>query len=181
MTISSKPILKSALMSLVAAGTFAIAPAAWAGCGDITALKHASYLVDDRETPFLLVNDDQAPIVGMWSVRLTAGDTLVDFGYSQWHGDGTEIMNSGGRAPATANFCLGVWKRTGHATYHLNHIALGYENNLLVSRINVLEDVTLAPGGNTFSGTFTIDAYDPNSNALQGHVAGNITGERINP
>jgi hypothetical protein len=64
-----------------------------------------------------------ATIVGMWNIQFVSqGNTAhnppipdgaqIDFGYSQWHSDGTEFMNSGGHAPATQNFCLGVWVRT---------------------------------------------------------------------
>jgi hypothetical protein len=44
-------------------------------------------------------------------------------GFSQWHSDGTEILNSS-RPPATSNFCLGVWEKTGPFAYKLNHFAL---------------------------------------------------------
>jgi hypothetical protein len=54
----------------------------------------------------------------MWRFTMTVpgpnGATIViDDGYSQWHADGTEIMNSGAHAPNTSNFCLGVWAQIG--------------------------------------------------------------------
>jgi len=52
-------------------------------------------------------------IVGFWKVTFVAqgnpgipDGAVIDFGYAQWHGDGTEILNSS-RPPATGNFCLG--------------------------------------------------------------------------
>jgi hypothetical protein len=58
-----------------------------------------------------------AAIVGFWHVTFISkgtgfipDGTVVDMGFSQWHSDGTEILNSS-RPPATSNFCLGVWKR----------------------------------------------------------------------
>ena len=55
-------------------------------------------------------------IVGFWHVKFVSegsegipDGTEVDAGYSQWHSDGTEIMNSAGRSPITGSFCLGVW------------------------------------------------------------------------
>jgi hypothetical protein len=174
MTIASRAILKSGLVSLAAAATIGIAPSAWAGCGD-AALKPASYFVDKDTNLFQLANDE-AGIVGMWSVTLTAPNGApVDFGYSQWHSDGTEIMNSGGRTPAVQNFCLGVWKKTGPRSYHLNHLALDYTNGAPPQVITLTEDVTLQQGGNTFSGSFEISVGNVQA------VAGQITGTRVNP
>jgi hypothetical protein len=55
-----------------------------------------------------------APIIGFWHVTFISkgtgfipDDTVVDKGFSQWHSDGPEILNSS-RPPATSNFCLGV-------------------------------------------------------------------------
>jgi hypothetical protein len=162
-----------------------LAPAASAGCGDVPGnaaqqalMVQAAY----RPAAFRLIdNDDQPSIVGMWSVEFTAGGNTIDFGYAVWHSDGTEIMNSGGRAPATENFCLGVWKRTGRFTYKLNHLALSYDmTGNLNARVNIREDITLAHNGKSFSGTFTIDVYDPNTGTtLYQHVEGDITGTRV--
>src|ERR1035437_5684880 len=70
---------------------------------------------------------DQDPIVGFWRVDLisegNAGipdGTVLDAGFTQWHSDGTEILNSS-RAPATQSFCLGVWEKTAPSKYKLNH------------------------------------------------------------
>src|SRR5580704_2977875 len=40
------------------------------------------------------------------SAETVFGD--LQFGYAQFHSDGTEFYNSGGFAPATQNYCLGV-------------------------------------------------------------------------
>ena len=61
---------------------------------------------------------------------------------------------------------MGVWTQMG-SRYHLNHYALSYDSSgTLNARVNIKEDVTLSPNGMTFTGPFTIDVYDPNSNAL---------------
>src|SRR5260221_14560101 len=69
--------------------------------------------------PSLQVAPVGAPIVGFWHVKFISkgtgfipDGTVVDMGFSQWHSDGTEILNSS-RPPATSNFCLGVWAKTG--------------------------------------------------------------------
>ena len=130
-------------------------------------------------------------IVGLWKVQFVSqgnanhnpsipDGAIVDFGYSAWHNDGTEIMNSGGRAPATENFCLGVWGQTGYLTFELNHFALSYDatTGALNGNVNIREQVTLSPSGDMFSGTFTIDVYDPQGNKAD-HIAGTITGKRL--
>src|SRR3569833_3691939 len=90
-------------------------------------------------------------------------------------------MNSGGRAPATENFCLGVWEQTGPFSYKLNHFALSYDagTGALNARVNIREEVVVDQKGSAFSGPFTIDVLDPNSGALLQHVAGRIVGRRV--
>ena len=89
-------------------------------------------------------------------------------------------MNSGGRAPATQNFCLGVWEKAGSSTYKLNHVALSYDaaSGALNGFVSVRELVTVDHTGNKYQGTFTIDVVDPSKNPVA-HVEGEITGERI--
>ena len=62
-------------------------------------------------------------IVGLWHVTYTTSSN-APFAVSlkEWHSDGTEIMNSGGRNPNTGAFCLGVWEKVG-SQYKLNHFA----------------------------------------------------------
>jgi hypothetical protein len=171
--------IKTSLISLIALGTVAVAPAAWAGCGDIPTKQHASW--EDSSGGLLRPADyGAASIVGMWSVKFIAGGATVDFGYAQWHSDGTELMNSGGRAPSTQNFCMGVWQQTGPSRFHLNHYALSYDSSgALNARVNIKEDVTVDPKGGTYSGPFTIDVYDPTGSTVLQHVGGQVTGQRV--
>jgi hypothetical protein len=147
-------------------------------------------------------DDDNVSIVGFWHVKFVSdgittgipagvihkGDE-IDAGYSQWHRDGTEIMNSGGRAPNTGDFCLGVWERTGVRKYVLNHFASAWDPTkgavgpagpagALIGPANIREVVVLAPNGESFAGSFTIDNYDEAGNPLS-HLEGSITGTRI--
>lgn len=127
--------------------------------------------------------DGRDSIVGMWKVSFTAtdGSGYTDFGYSQWHSDGTEFLNSGSRAPATQNFCLGVWERTGESTYRLNHFALSYDatTGALANKVNIREEVRVSAEGHAFSGTFTITLYDPTGTTPEAHIQGKITGTRV--
>jgi hypothetical protein len=126
-------------------------------------------------------------IVGLWDFQFVSegntgipNGTILDFGYTQWHSDGTELLNSGGRAPATENFCMGVWVQTGRYTYQWNHFALSYDatTGLLNGKANIAETVTLSPGGTIYSGTFTITNFDTNGNKV-GTVSGQVTADRV--
>jgi len=105
-------------------------------------------------------------IVGMWRFTMTvAGPNgqaiVIDDGYSQWHEDGTEIMNSGAHAPNTSNFCLGVWAQTGPGTYKLNHFPLAWEASGLAPAgpVHIVATVKLKDHDH-FSGLFTLDVYN---------------------
>ncbi len=171
--------IKTSLIGLTALGSLGIASAASA-CSDNAIVRPAAWDGNAAKSLFLDADYESSPIVGMWSFKMTAGGSAVDFGYTQWHSDGTELMNSGGRAPATQNFCMGVWKQTGPSHYHLNHFALSYDaSGVLNAKVNIKEDVVVDPHGGTYSGPFTLDVYDPNSGALLQHVAGQVTAQRV--
>lgn len=168
------------LAMIGAIGVGASAMPAYAGCGSVpglqpsfarpgagAALRPADYEPDEG-------------IVGLWSVQFLANGGVFDFGYQQWHRDHTEILNSGGRAPATENFCLGVWQRAG-ARYVLNHYALSYDpaTGKLNARVNIREEVGLDAHGNAYAGTFSLQVIDPTRNTVLQTVTGRVTGKRI--
>jgi hypothetical protein len=181
-----------------------LTPASQAQCGGLSAPLAHPAAPKPSSTPAtpskahlllagLVTNDDdrQESVVGFWHVKFIAstpdGPAEIDAGYSQWHSDGTEIMNSGGRAPITGDFCLGVWERVGYRTYKLNHFAAGWDPTAtsatapygaILGPAQIQEEITVTPDGDHFSGTFTIDQYDESGN-LKGHVGGKITGVRI--
>ena len=174
------------------------APAARAGCAspDVNAAwrQPQSYL---RPGPlhspgFILASsgDSQsdAAIVGFWRVTFVSkgstyipDDTVVDWGYVQWHSDGTEIMNSS-RPPATSSFCLGVWKKTGPSTYKLNHLALSWNpDGTPLGPATITEEVVLDHGGNSYRGSFTIEQFDLSGVHIlpPTPIVGVVTGTRI--
>ncbi len=124
-------------------------------------------------------------IVGFWRVDLisegNAGipdGTVLDAGFSQWHSDGTEILNSS-RAPATQSFCLGVWEKTSPSQYKLNHFTISWNpDETLLGPGNIREVITLSPDHNSYVGTFTLDQYDPSGNNLV-HLTGQVKAKRI--
>jgi len=187
--------LKSSALGLSAFAALAItAPSAWAGCG-AEAAKSPAVFEKGKTDNSLLVRaantfgqDHNAGIVGLWSVTFSGG-VPPDWGYSEWHSDGTEIMNSGGHTAATGNFCLGVWAQIGPSTYKLSHFALGYDpsadpahpqnGGALAAKISIQETVTLDPRGNEFSGSVIETIYDPNGVKIAGPLSGTIVGHRV--
>ena len=130
-------------------------------------------------------SQSEAPIVGLWSFKMVAKDspgipdgTPIDAGFAQWHGDGTEIMNSS-RPPATSNFCLGTWEQVGHRTYKLNHFAISSNlDGTPIGPARIREEVTLDDDADRFTGNFSIDQYDKTGKLLM-HVQGEISAKRI--
>ena len=176
----------SRFVVLVGALALALAtvPGALAQCGLPTrpVKPMAWHPQSNAVLPLLLpaaFDDDDASIVGMWHVLFTAHamngqsipDTVIDNSMVVWHSDGTEIMNSS-RPAQDGNFCLGVWSRTGRHSYYLNHLPWqGNDPSNAPGGIGnpqggaqLTEKVTINPEGNSYSGTFTLTAYDTSGN-----------------
>lgn len=194
--------ISRAITTTLGAGIFAamFVSNAMAGCGDLSSLQGPFKLVDPQvqakaSTPRLEVASPEqrassgASMVGMWQFQfISKGNTghnpsipdgaLLDFGFSQWHSDGTEILNSAG-VPG-GGFCLGVWGQTGFLTFELNHFPIAFDptTGAVANYINVREQDTLSPSGDSFSGTFTEDIYDPKGNHVD-HLTGNVVATRI--
>ncbi len=195
-------------LGVIALGT-SFAPVAKAGCGSLSGLQSKGSV---KPSAFLLgagQNSEWGPgessIVGLWRVKvLSVGNqaagipdgVVLDEGYSSWHSDGTEILNSG-RDPSTGNFCLGVWKQVGRSTFKLNHYALNWSGltvdakgnvilnpqtkeplNTLTGPTSIREEVTLDAGRNNFEGTFTVENYYPSGKSII-TLTGKITGVRL--
>ena len=156
-------------------------PQAWQGRGAV------------QPGSLLLVSDDADPIVGMWHVTFTAqgnepgppDGTPIDNALVVWHSDKTEIMNSA-RPPQDGDFCMGVWTKNGKSKYKLNHVAW-FANDTAYAPSGIgnptgptqfIEEVTLEPGGQHYTGTFTLNAYDTSGNLVH-HILGVINATRI--
>jgi len=192
-----KPSSRLAVPFVALSVALLFVPSSIAQCGGLRQpkVKPSSWLSQPGQAQLLQAKfirtsdspDDGTGIVGFWHVKFVSegsqgipDGTEIDAGYSQWHSDGTEIMNSGGRSPITGDFCLGVWTSLGNGKYKLNHFAAAWDStgSTLIGPANIKEVVTLSPTGGKFAGTFTIDQYDESGNNL-GHVQGTITGTRI--
>jgi hypothetical protein len=190
------PIL--AVLAVMLFGTM-LTPRASAQCGYLAVPKLGasgfqplSWQAPAKSGPgsLLLASDDRSDgegIVGFWKVSFVAegndggppDGTPIDFGFQQWHSDGTEILNSGMRAPATGNFCLGVWKKVGRSKYKLNHFAISSDSSgNLIGPANIREEVVLDRDGDSYSGKFSIEQFDQQGHSLGG-VLGRVTGTRI--
>ena len=174
-----------AVLTLAAFGTV-FAPRAMAGCVSPNESGGTAWRLKPALTPAV-----EMSIVGFWHVEFVAqGNTngipdgaLIDSAYVQWHSDGTEIMNSS-RDPRTGSFCLGVWKRTGAFTYALKHFALSWNGDgTPQGPASILENVRLARGGDTFTGTFTITQYATDGITIvpPTPIVGTLAGTRITP
>ena len=117
-------------------------------------------------------------IVGLWHIRFTVGDQTIQEAYQLWSVGGTEVHNPN-VDPRTGNVCLGVWKDTAPRAFKLAHRVWWYDaSGTFLGTIHLSETLTLGNRGNTHSGSFTLDFYDPAGNFLF-EVPGNVTGERI--
>ena len=187
--------ISASMAGLVLATMFV--PCAHAGCGLYTPPgSHPASWQPQIGSPrlvraALIAGDDdfsrEPSIVGTWKEHwISEGSegipdgAEVDAGYAQWHSDGTEINNSGLRAPMTGNVCLGEWVRTGVRTYQLNHFGISYDSTglNLIGPARIQQWLTIDAEGNATSGKFTIDQWDESGNLLA-HVQGNVTGTRV--
>lgn len=158
---------------LLSSNTVSILPQLWDGDGQFI------------DASFAERGSEAQRIVGFWKARFVSegsdgipDGTVVDSPFVQWHSDGTEIMNST-RVPATGSFCMGIWHRTGKFTYELNHFTLAFDtSNNFVGPGQIREQITLDKKGNSYSGTFTIDQYNP-AGTLLAEVTGNVTATRV--
>ncbi|MGB6944109.1 MAG: hypothetical protein WBE37_17045 [Bryobacteraceae bacterium] len=191
-----------AITITVGTGIFAalFASQAMAGCGDLSAFQGPFEFPQQSAElrPLAPAAESEsaasrggspASMVGMWKLQfISKGNTahnpsipdgaLLDFGFSQWHSDGTEIQNSAG-VPG-GGFCLGVWAQTGFLTFELNHFPIAFDatTGAVANYINIREQVTLSPSSDSFTGTFTEDIYDPKGNQVD-HLAGTVSATRI--
>jgi hypothetical protein len=196
--------MKSKWILTIAASIIGLAlacvPNAQAACGGVTLPQaHPSSFQLQSGSARLLRTafpDQGAPsIIGMWHVTFTSHGSdsdlpegaPVDNALVVWHGDNTEIMNSY-RPPQDGDFCMGVWEHTRNSNkYKLNHFAWGgnafptdppTEIGPPAGPTHIVEEVTLSPDGDHYTGPFTLDAYDTSGN-ISTSFTGVITATRI--
>ena len=189
----------SMLVALVLA--LATVPSALAQCGLSTKLTKPSSWQPKMGSAHLMNtaldgdhDEDSPSIVGMWHVIFTANtfngaaipDTMIDNAMVVWHSDGTEIMNSD-RPAQDGNFCLGVWEQTGKFKYFLNHMP--WQGNDTANApggignptggAQIIEIVNLSQDGKSYSGTFTLTAYNTDGTPAGVQFTGTLAATRV--
>jgi len=111
-------------------------------------------------------------IVGLWQEVFTAlpgpnnPDAFIfDFGFQQFHSDGTEFNTSGGYPPTLGNVCIGVWERGAGGVILLRHVGWNFAGDEVLGDLPTgyfLLDVTLRTNsqGTGYSGTWKAASYD---------------------
>ena len=130
-----------------------------------------------------------ASMVGFWKTSIyiqrqhrphpsIPDGALIDFGLTQWHSDGTEIHNSAGIPDG--GFCLGVWGQTGLPDIRAQPFSdrVQPDHRGIANFINLKEQDTLSPSGDSYVGTFTEDFYDTKGNHVD-HLAGAVLATRL--
>ena len=129
--------------------------------------------------------DGQRSIIGLWHVCFYAGATVFDEGFDTFSLGGTEVLNDTlppPMPPYSAGFiCLGTFKPTGPGTYKLRHpFWTADQTGALVGTGVFLEEITVASGGDTYSGTFESITYDLSAN-MTSDTTGTLHAERVAP
>jgi hypothetical protein len=197
----------STLVALVALGLlFTTSGAKAGGCavstkaGAAPSIPFVSPHGDDHQGD----EDSKGPasVVGLWHVIYTATEStsgplpvpVIPPGppssfqfvesFKTWHSDGTEFDNAF-LPPAGGNICFGVWKDLGEGRVKLRHIGLMFApDGSLAFIFTVDEKDTVAPHGNTYSGTFDFKLWPPvfsqvgTGKPLQ-EISGTTAGTRI--
>ena len=110
------------------------------------------------------------PIVGLWQVVMTAfpgtaGEFVFDFGFQQFHADGTELMISGGVPPTIGNVCIGAWERDAGGVIRLRHVTWNWAGDEVLGDLPTgyfYLEVTVRTNsqGNAYSGTWKTGSFD---------------------
>ena len=132
------------------------------------------------------VDEGNASIVGVWHVCLFDGTGAVfDEGFDMWNQGGTELLNDILPPPlppfSGGFYCEGVYEQTGPRTFKLRHPDwLSVGAGALAGTAVLLEELTLAQDGKSYSGKFREIVYDLNGNVVfGGDVSGTLQGTRI--
>jgi len=174
--------VKFAACMILVAG---LSASALASCGDsLSALAAGAVSVQSQSRPMQKNSEaargtgSKASIVGLWHVQFIVGDQTIQEAYQLWNAGGTEVHNPN-VDPRGGTVCLGVWRHAPHGAFKLTHRVWTYDlNGNFTGTIHLSETLTLGDGGDTHSGSFTSDFFDPSGNFLF-EVTGNVTAERI--
>ncbi|MBI3475227.1 MAG: hypothetical protein HY010_05820 [Acidobacteria bacterium] len=161
-----------------------LSASAFASCGDALSTMAAggTVVLNQSHISGSIQSSEGTPsktsILGLWHIGFVANGQTIQEAFQIWNAGGTEVHNPN-VDPRGGNVCLGAWKRGPHRTYTLAHRVWNYDGNgTFLGTIHLSESVTVSPDGNSQSGSFALDFYDPAGN-FQFEVPGTVTGERI--
>ena len=116
-------------------------------------------------------------IVGLWHTQFIVGNQTIQEAFQIWNTGGTEVHNPN-VDPRGGTVCLGTW-RQDRQVFKLVHRVWNHDTNgNFLGTIHLTELVSLGDRGGTYSGSFTLDFYDPAGN-FQFSVTGDVVAERI--
>ena len=159
-----------------------VSASALASCADsLSAMAKTTAITvqpieSEQDSQLFAKHPGNSSIVGLWHVEFKVNGQTIQEAYQLWNAGGTEVHNPN-VDPRTGNVCLGVWKQAS-GTYTLAHRVWNYDaNGNFMGTIRLSETLTLGHSGNTHSGSFKLDFYDPNGKFLM-EVKGRVTGKR---
>jgi hypothetical protein len=136
--------------------------------------------------------DEDGSIVGLWHVDFNIvvpgapGPITIQTAFQIWNLGGTEVHNPK-VDPRGGSLCLGAWKQI-RGVYKLAHRVWSYApDGTFLGTINLTESVRVSRNGQSHTGSFTLDFFDPDGNPLAvpgvhpAHVEGDVAAERISP
>lgn len=110
-------------------------------------------------------------IVGLWQSVFTATtpfEGTYDFGFQQFHDDGTELMISGGVPPSIGNVCIGAWSHRAGALIKLRHVTWNWRGGEPAQDLGeaptgyflLLVELRVNSRGSAYSGAWRSASYD---------------------
>ena len=123
-------------------------------------------------------SDADPSIAGLWHSKSFSDGQITDEAFEQWNSDGTEVLNDN-PPPQTGNVCLGVFVKSAQSTYKLKHPSWTYDSNGNLNGTAIIRElVIVGRGGNSYSGTYTVNLYDLKGNHIA-QFGGTVEAERI--
>jgi hypothetical protein len=166
----SKAALTDAAKLLRPGAAPSLAAATPARAGTPSALPASLARPGTAPTPAAAAQGDASngggPIVGLWQNVMTASEGFVfDFGFQQFHADGTELMISGGVPPTIGNVCIGTWERAAGGVIKLVHVTWNWAGDEVIGDLPTgyfWLEVTLRTNdrGTAYTGTFYTASFN---------------------
>jgi len=180
-TVFAATWTKLVMCTAIAMGHAAVASAS---CGDsLAAMASGKAVVSSAASKQLGTASTtnkifSSSVVGLWDIQFIVDGQTIQEAFQNWNFGGTEVHNPN-VDPRSGNICLGTWLPISGGGFKLAHRVWNYDTNgNFLGTIHLSETVYLSDRGNTQTGSFKLDFYDPSGN-FETEVAGNVTGQRI--